>query len=123
MKAARVLIVEDESQLLEVMSRLLEQRGHSVAGAGSAEEGQRRLAESSFDAVLLDQVLPGVTGTEALRRLVGAGRGAPVYLMSGFTGDELREDARLLGAAGFVSKPIDFPSLYALLDALPERRP
>jgi CheY-like chemotaxis protein len=116
---ARILVVDDEAQAREILSRLLERRGHRVTGAASAEEARRVAAASPFDLILLDHVLPGATGLETLRelrRLVGA----PVYLMSGYADEDFKEDARLVGAAGFLSKPLDFPAIEALVDGLPE---
>jgi CheY-like chemotaxis protein len=116
---ARILIVDDEAQAREILARLLERRGHLVTCAGSAEEARRVAAGAPFDLVLLDHVLPGATGLATLRELRGL-VGAPVYLMSGYADEEFREDARLVGAAGFFSKPLDFPAIEALVDGLPE---
>lgn len=120
MKSAKVLLVDDERANLEILLRCLAQKGHAGAGAESAEEAVRALSAGAFDLVLLDHVLPGATGMQSLRRLQALTR-APVYIMSGYSDDETRRDAELLGAAGFLPKPIEIESLLALLDALPER--
>lgn len=118
MKEARILVVDDEAQAREILTRLLERLGHHVTAAGSAEEARRLAQERRFDLVLLDHILPGATGMETLRELARLGQGAPVYLMSGYADEEFREDARLIGAAGFLSKPLDFAALEALVGAL-----
>lgn len=118
-KGAAVLIVDDEALGREMLANFLERLGHRPTGAGDAEKAAAALAAGRFDLVLLDHVLPGITGLEALRRLLKLTE-APIYLMSGFTGEELREDARLIGACGFLSKPLDLKAIEGILAALPE---
>lgn len=118
MTAARLLVVDDETSAREIMTRVLERKGHRVACAASAEEAEPLLRRGSFDIVLLDHVLPGVSGMQALQTFRPLTK-APIYVMSGYTDPEFRKDALLLGAAGFLPKPLDFVALEALLEALP----
>jgi len=118
--SAKVLVVDDETANIEILLRCLAQRGHSGVGAENAEEAARALAAGAFDLVLLDHVLPGTTGMQALPRLKALTR-APIHIMSGFSDDDTRRDAELLGAAGFLPKPLELEALFALLAALPER--
>lgn len=120
MKAAKVLVVDDERVNIEILLRCLAQKGHSGVGAESAEEAARALSAEAFDLVLLDHVLPGQTGMQALPRLRSL-TPAPIHIMSGYSDDDTRRDAELLGASGFLPKPIELEVLTALLDALPER--
>lgn len=120
MRSAKVLVVDDEGSNVEILLRCLAQQGHTGLGAGSAEGAVQALEKGAFDLVLLDHVLPGETGMQALPRL-RALTAAPIHIMSGFSDDETRRDAELLGAAGFLPKPIELDSLFALLRALPER--
>ena len=120
MKAARVLLVDDEIQILEIMQRALAQRGHQATGADCAEAAKAALSAATIDLVLLDHVLPGVTGMQVLGKLITLTK-APIYIMSGYTGDDTRKDVMLLGATGFLPKPIDLAELFALIDALPEK--
>lgn len=113
-------MVDDEGANLEILLRCLAQKGHSGVGAESAEEAARALAAGTFDLVLLDHVLPGQTGMQALPRLKALTR-APIHIMSGYSDDDTRRDAVLLGASGFLPKPIEHAALGALLDSLPER--
>jgi two-component system OmpR family response regulator len=119
MKAARVLVVDDERPLVEVLTRFLEQKGQRVTGVGSAEAAEAALSAGAYDLVLLDNVLPGATGMQALGRLRVLTK-APIYVMSGYTDDDVRKDALLLGATGFLPKPLETADLLALLEALPE---
>ena len=120
MKAARVLVVDDERGNIDMLLRALKNEGHLGSGAGSAEEAATALTAGSYDLVLIDHVMPGVTGMQALSRLRTLTR-APIHLMSGYTGDDTRTDAMLLGAAGFLPKPLDIADIFALIKALPDK--
>ena len=67
--STRVLVVDDEAGLRKFLTKELTARGLAVEGAGTAEEGLRKLAEAAFDVVLLDMRLPGMDGLTALREI------------------------------------------------------
>jgi DNA-binding response OmpR family regulator len=119
MRAARILAVDDEPMNLEVLSRYLEAKGHSVTGAGDSDAAVAALRGGRFDLLLVDLVLPGRTGLQALPDFFAL-TSAPVHIMSGQNDEETRRDALLLGAAGFLPKPIDLAALCALIEELPE---
>ncbi len=121
MTKALILVVEDERPVYEILARALEAKGHNARHAESAEAAEAALASGSFDLVLLDHVLPGATGMQSLSRLRALTK-APIHMMSGYTGDDTREDALLLGAAGFIPKPLDLAQVFAVVDALPEKK-
>ncbi|MDE2140956.1 MAG: response regulator [Elusimicrobia bacterium] len=117
MRGASILAVDDERTSIEVLSRFFALKGHRVTGAGSAEEAAELLGRESFDFILMDIVLPGRSGLQALadfRKLTPA----PIYIMSGDNDEEARRDALLLGASGFFGKPLDLGEIAAALDAL-----
>src|SRR5438034_4035078 len=62
----RLLVVDDDTDLVESFCRILEQNGYSAAGAVSAEEAQRVIDEFFFDLLILDHSMPGMTGLELL---------------------------------------------------------
>lgn len=114
-------MVDDERGVYEILSRALAAAGHQAAYAESAEAAERSLKSGAYDLVLLDHVLPGATGMQSISRL-RALTAAPIHIMSGYTDDDTRADALLLGAAGFVPKPVELSDLYAIVDALPDKR-
>lgn len=118
MPSARILVVDDEPASVEILKRYLGAKGHTVAGAGSAEEAVQVLARETFDFVLLDVVLPGKTGLQALAELKRLTK-APIHVMSGQSDDESRKDALVLGADGFFGKPLDLAAILAAVDAPP----
>lgn len=114
----KVLIVDDEDLMVRVLTRMLEQGGHQVRSAPSAERGLELAAQERFAVVLLDNHLgTGMVGTQALVdfcNLCTAG----VIMMTGYTTEGLEEDAKLLGAKAFLRKPIDPGVLLAAVDSL-----
>jgi len=115
---ARVLIVDDEDANVEILARYLESRGHAVCGAADAEEAVAAVRRDRFDLVLVDIVLPGRTGLQALPDLRALTR-APLVVMSGQSDPDTRLDALALGAADFLPKPLDLPRILALIAELP----
>ena len=114
-RRGRVLIVDDDEGHAESLADALEADGWTCALAHSGEEGIERLSESSFEGVLTDLVMPGQTGIDVLR---AAGRLQPdcaVLLVTGHESVKTAVDALRLGAADYLSKPVDLAELRARL--------
>ncbi|MBI4737682.1 MAG: response regulator [candidate division NC10 bacterium] len=105
----RVLVVEDHSMSLELVTALLEQEGNQVLAATSGEAGLRLAAAVGPDLILMDLQLPGMTGYEAIRRLKAdpVTAAIPVLALTGsaMKGDDLK--VRAAGADGYLTKPLD----------------
>jgi DNA-binding response OmpR family regulator len=103
----RVLIVDDEENIREMTRLALEAAGYEV---GEAESGLEAFAiigsDESWDAVLLDQKMPGMVGTEILRRLKVMLPAARVIMMTAYASIDLAVEAMKLGASDFVRKPM-----------------
>lgn len=112
--------MDDERTIVDVLSYAFATKGHATVGVNTAEEAASALSAGTYDIVILDQVLPGVTGMQSLGALSALTR-APIYLMSGQTDLDTRRDALLLGATGFLPKPLDLSAIFAIIEALPER--
>ena len=111
----RVLVVDDNEDNRDMLSRRLERSGHAVITAVDGQDALRRVEEHSFDVILLDVMMPGIDGFEVLRRLrerFDATR-LPVIMA---TAKDQREDivqALKLGANDYVTKPLDYPVVLA----------
>lgn len=117
MPAARILVVDDEPDIRSGLTDILEDEGHRVAVAADAAQARACLAESAFDAVLLDIWMPGTDGLALLREWVAAGELAqPVIMMSGHGTVETAVEATRLGAYDFVEKPIALAKLLITLE-------
>ncbi len=119
---ANVLIVDDEDCAVEILSRILKSRGHRAVGAATADAAVAALRGTRFDFVLLDVIMPGRTGLQVLPELCRLTK-APIHVISGQSASDVWDDARLLGAAGFFSKPLDIELVVATISGLPQRAP
>ncbi len=107
MEKKRVLVIDDAEVFQEIMKEALSDKGLEVASASDGMEALDALARDNFDLVLLDLLLPRMTGFDLLREIKKAEKTAalPVLAVSGVYGkDEHIHSLRELGAAGFVSK-------------------
>jgi CheY-like chemotaxis protein len=125
---ARILVVEDNSVNLELVTDLLEANGFSVLPAATAEEGLRLARELGPDLILMDLSLPGIDGLAATRALKTDPVTCQVPVIA-LTAHAMRGDeaaALKAGCDGYLSKPIDtrtFPARVAgFINAGPSRR-
>jgi len=119
--AARILLIEDDPRLAEMVSEYLGQAGFRVSTAGSGEEGLQRLAREPFDALVLDLTLPDIDGLEVCRRL-RARADTPVLMLTA-RGDAMDRVVGLeLGADDYLPKPFEPRELLARLRAILRRR-
>ena len=105
--AERILIVDDETDFLEIMAERMSARGIEVATAPSAQEALRQVEAGSFDAVILDLKMPEVDGLETLKAIKARQPEAQVILLSGQASLQDGIAAMKLGALDFLEKPAD----------------
>jgi two-component system, cell cycle response regulator DivK len=112
---ALILVVEDNVRNLKLIRDVLDFAGFEVVGASSAEEGIAIALERPPDLVLMDLQLPGIDGTEALRRLRESPRteSVPVVAVTAFAMKDDRERALIDGFDGYLEKPISVRALPA----------
>jgi DNA-binding response OmpR family regulator len=116
----RVLLIDDDARLFELLSSYLGQNGVALERAGDGVAGLRMLAQDTYDAVLLDGMLPGMDGLEVLERI--RKRSAIPVLMLTARGDETDRVVGLeLGADDYVAKPFSSRELLARLRAVLRR--
>jgi len=101
----RILVVDDESNIIRSLELILGGEGFTVTGAGSGEDALELLAKKSFDAMFLDINLPGIDGLEVLRRVRADRPDLPVVMVSGHATIERAVEATRLGALDFMEKP------------------
>lgn len=100
-----VLIVDDESRIRHVCTKMLSQEGYDVAEAENAEAGLALVAQRHFDIILLDLLMPGMSGLEALGRIRTQHPDTVVIVITGYATLDHAVDAMKNGAFDFVSKP------------------
>jgi two-component system OmpR family response regulator len=117
----RVLVVEDDAKLLESIRKGLKESGFGADGAADGREGLRRILEDDYDAVILDLMLPGLSGLDVLRELRSRHRATPVLVLSARSSVEDRVQGLDLGADDYLAKPFSFQELLARLRAITRR--
>ena len=116
----RVLVVEDEPDLLSSLLKAMREEGYAADGAADGEDGLYKAESYDYDAVVLDVMLPGMDGWELLRRLRKQKK-TPVLMLT--ARDAVRDRVRGLdtGADDYLVKPFDLDELLARLRALIRR--
>jgi two-component system OmpR family response regulator len=117
----RVLVVEDEVRTAALLRRGLSEAGYSVDIAVDGPDAVWRASEFSYDAVVLDVMLPGYDGIEVCRRLRSRGRWAPVLMLTARGDLAARVRGLDSGADDYLAKPFSFDELFARLRALIRR--
>ena len=115
---AKVLIVDDEEPVLELMTAFLEYDNHVVASAGTVAQAQAEYQRFDPDLVVTDVNMPDGTGPDLLTWLWTRNSKAKVVLMSGSYGPEIDALAREVGAAAGLAKPFLSSGLIELTDRL-----
>lgn len=117
--ARRVLLVEDDLLLSELLEMLLMLEGVEVVHTANGAEALQRLERDQFDLIVLDLMMPVLDGFGFLERLGSQGATAPpVLVFSASTSPAVAERARQAGAAAVARKPIDEAEFVALVRSL-----
>lgn len=117
----KVLVVEDEKRILQFVTKGLEEAGFSVDTCETGDAGLDRAASQSYDAVVLDIMLPGRDGLSVLRQLREKKNAVPVILLTARTALDERVEGLNLGADDYLTKPFYVEELIARLHALGRR--
>lgn len=116
----RVLVIEDEPDLLEALGQALREAGYAVDETSDGRNGLFKAAGTDYDAIVLDLMLPGMSGWDLLRELRKS-KSTPVLILT--ARDTLPDRVRGLDAGGddYLTKPFELPELLARLRALIRR--
>jgi len=107
----KVLLVDDEVEFLEIMSERMKARGIEVTTSTSAQEALELIHTESFDAVILDFMMPEMNGLEALQAIKEKKPELQIILLTGHATVEKGVEAMKLGAMDVVEKPADLEAL------------
>ena len=116
---ASLLVVDDNETNRDILSRLLERQGHRVSSASGGEEALARLANGRFDLVLLDILMPGLTGFEVLQRMKAdpALAQVPVIFISALDDASGKAQAFRAGGVDYVTKPFQAEEVAARVES------
>src|SRR5258706_1512492 len=117
----RILVVEDEARLATALQRGLEVEGFAVDVALDGPSGLDLARHGGYDAMILDVMLPGLSGYRVVRALRAEGHWLPVLMLSAKDGEHDQADGLDCGADDYLTKPFSFVVLLARLRALIRR--
>jgi two-component system OmpR family response regulator len=117
----RILLVEDDPHTAGFIAKGLREDGHSVDHAGNGRDGLFLATTETYDAIVLDRMLPQVDGMTVLRTLCGASNRTPALLLTALGEVEHRVEGLRAGADDYLVKPFAYSELSARLDSLARR--
>ncbi|MYN11703.1 response regulator [Pusillimonas sp. TS35] len=118
----RVLVIEDDTTLGHALQEFLDEQGYAVDWLADGAQVVGAVAGQSYDLLLLDLNLPGVSGLDVLRKLRGSGEQVPVLILTARDGLEDRVAGLDAGADDYVTKPFELAELAARVRAFARRR-
>src|SRR5690349_14897366 len=121
MESVRVLVIEDDERLADVLVRGLADAGHEVDVRHSGPDGLAAATAAEHDAVVLDWMLPGLDGPEVCRELRARGVATPVLMLTARHAVPDRVDGLDAGADDYLTKPFAFDELLARLRVFDRR--
>ncbi|UVS99010.1 response regulator transcription factor [Burkholderia glumae] len=117
----RILIVEDDADIANVLALHLRDERYEVVHCANGDDGLRRLEQGGWDALILDLMLPGVDGLEICRRARAMARYTPIIIISARSSEVHRILGLELGADDYLAKPFSMLELVARVKALLRR--
>ena len=116
MNKKRILIVDDEPEILKGFTITLEHWGYDVSSALGSQECFRIISEEKPDLVLLDVLMPDMDGVTICARIKSEHKGLPVIMVTVMDDDETKHDASLFGADDYIVKPINKDELKTKIE-------
>ena len=107
MMRKHVLIVDDDATLLSLLKMRLKSTGHTVDTAETGWDGLSKLEHADYDVVLLDSMMPGLTGLTVLQHIRARRPSVPVVMMTGHSSSQVVAQALAGGARACLVKPVD----------------
>jgi CheY-like chemotaxis protein len=107
MTGKHILMVDDDAALLSLLRIRLESMGHTVDSAENGWDGLAKLEYADYDIVLLDYMMPGITGLTVMRHIHARHPSVPVVMMTGHTGSQVAAQALAAGSRACLVKPVD----------------
>jgi len=114
-RRGKILVIDDEPELLEILGELLTAQGHAVTACSDGQSGLSRFKEGPFDLVITDLGMPGLSGWEVVKQVKRRSPKTPVALLTGW-GDQIAlEEARAKGADFLMTKPFTPEDIQAVI--------
>jgi len=109
--AEKILLIDDETEFLEIMSERMHNRGMDVTTVSSPKEALKKVANETYDAIIVDLMMPEMDGLETLKALKNINPDVQIIMLTGHATVEKGIEAMKLGAMDLLEKPADLNSL------------
>lgn len=116
----KILIIEDDNDINKLLSDIIKQSGHTSQSAYSGTEAMLYIEQQKWDLILLDLMLPGLSGEEILENIVNISS-TPVIIISAKDEQQVKIDALRSGADDFITKPFDVDEVSARIESVLRR--
>jgi len=114
----KILIVDDEPIVRDVMGDFFEILGHAADGVENGLSVLRKLKEGPYDAVFTDIRMPGIDGIAFLKQAKALHPTLPIIVVTGHGSEETEKEAMDAGASGFINKPVGFSDIQRILEEI-----
>jgi two-component system NtrC family response regulator len=111
----KILIVDDEENMLLLLKKVLGKEGYQIICAASAEQGLEKIGEEAINLAIIDQRMPVINGLNLLQRLKTMDPDLPVIVITAFPSWEKEQEARAMGCLDYLSKPLNLKSLKEII--------
>ena len=119
---AKVLLVDDEEDFTEILSKRLEAHNLKVKAVNPGEDAVQIVDEQSFDVIILDLAMPGMDGLETLQKIKENHPDAEIIMLTGHATVKSSVEALKIGADDLMEKPVDLVALMNKIDELRKKR-
>ena len=119
---AKILVVDDNLDMCQIISDILKERGHTVNISINGEEALRKIKKNHYDLIVLDYKLNGISGLVVLEKALQMIPSLKIIMISAFGSDSTKAKARELGVCDFIDKPFNIKRfVQAVQDVLTEK--
>lgn len=119
---ARVLLIDDEEEFLEMLTERLEDRGLKVNSVTSGEDALEQVEGANYDAIVVDLAMPGIDGIETLKRIKAKCPDMEIIMLTGHATVKNSVEAMKLGAEDLLEKPVDLNVLLEKIGVAKHKR-
>ena len=110
----QILVIDDEVVIRSALTRLLNRHNYDVEAAGSVKEAESKYDLTAFDLIIADLRLPGVPGTDVIKK----GNGTPVLIMTSYASVKSAVESMRLGAVDYIAKPFDHDEMILVINRI-----
>jgi DNA-binding response OmpR family regulator len=114
----KILLVDDEKEFISALAERLKLRGFEVETSPDGEKGLTMIRSQAFDIVVIDLMMPGMNGLEALAEIKRIRPELPVILLTGHGSDKEGMEGKRLGASEYLIKPVDIKELIRTITTI-----